>query len=103
MIIHNIIKEFCPDIKIRTVVVVDLFKLESSSNSPHGLTDFDFNNYFTTDKPVIFNFHGYPNLIHQLIYNAYSIAQKKGYIVRNPMIDVIRPKSNKEDKEVRGH
>ena len=39
--------------------------------------------------------------IHQLIYNAYSIAQKKGYIVRNPMIDVIRPKSNKEDKEVR--
>ena len=69
---HNIIKEFRPDIKIRTIVVVDLFKLESSSKSPHGLSDFDFNNYFTTDKPVIFNFHGYPNLIHQLIYKRYN-------------------------------
>ena len=69
---HNIIKEFCPNIRIRTVVVVDLFKLESNTNSSHGLNEMDFDSIFTMDKPIIFNFHGYPNLIHQLVYKRYN-------------------------------
>jgi xylulose-5-phosphate/fructose-6-phosphate phosphoketolase len=57
-----------PDIKIRYVNVVDLFKLQPSTEHPHGLTDRDFDSLFTVDKPVIFNFHGYPWLIHRLAY-----------------------------------
>jgi len=60
-------KEF-PDIKIRYVNVVDLFKLQPSKDHPHGLSDRDFDSLFTVDKPVIFNFHGYPWLIHRLAY-----------------------------------
>jgi xylulose-5-phosphate/fructose-6-phosphate phosphoketolase len=57
-----------PDLKIRFVNVVDLFKLQPSTEHPHGLTDRDFDSLFTVDKPVIFNFHGYPWLIHRLAY-----------------------------------
>jgi len=57
-----------PDVKIRFINVVDLFKLQPSSEHPHGLTDRDFDSLFTVDKPVIFNFHGYPWLIHRLAY-----------------------------------
>jgi len=57
-----------PDIKIRYVNVVDLFKLQPSSEHPHGLSDRDFDSLFTVDKPIIFNFHGYPWLIHKLAY-----------------------------------
>ena len=57
-----------PDLKIRFVNVVDLFKLQPSAEHPHGLTDADFDSLFTTDKPIIFNFHGYPWLIHRLAY-----------------------------------
>jgi len=60
-------KEF-PDIKIRFINVVDLFKLQPSTEHPHGLPDRDFDSLFTVDKPVIFNFHGYPYLIHRLAY-----------------------------------
>jgi xylulose-5-phosphate/fructose-6-phosphate phosphoketolase len=60
-------KEF-PDLKIRFINVVDLFKLQPSTEHPHGLSDFDFDSLFTVDKPVIFNFHGYPQLIHRLAY-----------------------------------
>src|SRR5579872_5806282 len=60
-------KEF-PDLKIRFVNVVDLFKLQPASEHPHGLSDRDFDSLFTVDKPVIFNFHGYPQLIHRLAY-----------------------------------
>ena len=63
-----LLREEFPDIKIRFVNVVDLFKLEPSKNHPHGLTDRDFDSLFTTDKPIIFNFHGYPYLIHRLAY-----------------------------------
>ena len=56
------------DLKIRVVNVVDLMKLESHESHPHGLTDEDYNAIFTKDKPIIFAFHGYPNLIHQLTY-----------------------------------
>jgi xylulose-5-phosphate/fructose-6-phosphate phosphoketolase len=57
-----------PDLKIRYVNVVDLFKLQPSQDHPHGLSDRDFDSLFTVDKPVIFNFHGYPWLIHRLAY-----------------------------------
>jgi xylulose-5-phosphate/fructose-6-phosphate phosphoketolase len=57
-----------PDLKIRFINVVDLFKLQASTEHPHGMTDRDFDSLFTTDKPIIFNFHGYPWLIHRLAY-----------------------------------
>jgi xylulose-5-phosphate/fructose-6-phosphate phosphoketolase len=57
-----------PDLKIRFVNVVDLFKLQPQNAHPHGLSDPDFDSLFTLDKPVIFNFHGYPWLIHRLAY-----------------------------------
>ena len=60
-------KEF-PDLKIRFINVVDLFKLQPSTEHPHGLSDRDFDSLFTVDKPVMFNFHGYPQLIHRLAY-----------------------------------
>jgi xylulose-5-phosphate/fructose-6-phosphate phosphoketolase len=66
-------KEF-PDIKIRFINVVDLFKLQPSTEHPHGLTDRDFDSLFTVDKPVIFNFHGYPYLIHRLAYRRTNHA-----------------------------
>jgi len=65
----KILRKFYKDLKIRVVNVVDLMKLESNDKHPHGLTDFEYNSLFTKDKHIIFNFHGYPNLIHQLTYN----------------------------------
>ena len=64
----TILREHCPDLKIRFVNVVDLYKLQPSTEHPHGLTDRDFDALFTKDKPVIFNFHGYPWLIHKFTY-----------------------------------
>jgi xylulose-5-phosphate/fructose-6-phosphate phosphoketolase len=64
----NLLREQFPDLKIRFINVVDLFKLQPSSEHPHGLSDRDFDSLFTTDKPIIFNFHGYPWLIHRLAY-----------------------------------
>ncbi|PSN09172.1 phosphoketolase [filamentous cyanobacterium CCT1] len=62
------LREEFPELKVRFINVVDLFKLMSAGEHPHGLSDWDFNSLFTTDKPVIFNFHGYPWLIHKLVY-----------------------------------
>ncbi len=64
----SILRRELPDLKIRVVNVVDLMKLQPASEHPHGLSDADFNSLFTTDKPVIFAFHGYPWLIHRLTY-----------------------------------
>ena len=61
-------KEF-PELKIRMVNVVDLMKLQSSDKHPHGMTHEEYDSLFTKDKPIIFNFHGYPDLIHQLTYD----------------------------------
>ncbi len=63
-----ILRQRFPDLKIRFVNVVDLFKLQPNTEHPHGLSDRDFDSLFTTDKPIIFNFHGYPWLIHKLTY-----------------------------------
>jgi len=64
----SIMRAHLPDLKIRVVNVVDLMKLEPSTEHPHGLTDTDFDELFTKDKPVIFAFHAYPWLIHRLTY-----------------------------------
>jgi xylulose-5-phosphate/fructose-6-phosphate phosphoketolase len=63
-----ILREHFPDLKVRFVNVVDLYRLQPASEHPHGLSDRDFDSLFTTDKPVIFNFHGYPWLIHKFTY-----------------------------------
>lgn len=63
-----LLREQFHDLKIRFVNVVDLFRLAPDSDHPHGLSDSDFDSIFTVDKPVIFNFHGYPWLIHRLVY-----------------------------------
>ena len=64
----SILKNYLPDIKVRFINVVDLMKLQPSSKHPHGLTDSEYNKLFTKDKPIIFNYHGYPSLIHELTY-----------------------------------
>ncbi len=64
----DILRQKFPDLKIRVVNVVDLMTLQPQSEHPHGLSDKDFDSLFTTDKPVIFAFHGYPWLIHRLLY-----------------------------------
>jgi xylulose-5-phosphate/fructose-6-phosphate phosphoketolase len=63
-----LLREEFPELKIRFINVVDLFKLQPSTEHPHGLTELDFDSLFTTHKPVIFNFHGYPWLVHRLTY-----------------------------------
>jgi xylulose-5-phosphate/fructose-6-phosphate phosphoketolase len=63
-----LLRENFPEVKVRFVNVVDLFKLEPQTEHFHGLSDRDFDSLFTTDKPIIFNFHGYPWLIHKLAY-----------------------------------
>ncbi|MBW4630886.1 MAG: phosphoketolase family protein [Iphinoe sp. HA4291-MV1] len=64
----NILRQNFPDLKVRVVNIVDLMKLQPKSEHPHGLNDKDFDSIFTTDKPIIFAFHGYPWLIHRLSY-----------------------------------
>lgn len=64
-----LLREEFPDLKIRFINVVDLLKLQISTEHPHGMSDQDFDSLFTTNKPIIFNFHGYPWLIHRLTYN----------------------------------
>jgi len=64
----SILRNHFPEIKIRVINVVDLMRLESNTNHPHGLTDDDYEMLFGKDKHIIFAFHGYPSLIHQLTY-----------------------------------
>lgn len=64
----RILREYLPEIHIRFVNVVDLMKLQSDSIHPHGLSDHDYDMIFTKEKPIVFAFHGYPNLIHELTY-----------------------------------
>ena len=64
----SILREHFKELKIRVVNVVDLMRLQSNTEHPHGLSDEDYDAIFTKDKPIIFAFHGYPNLVHQLTY-----------------------------------
>ena len=76
-----ILREHLPDLKVRYVNVVDLYRLQPESEHPHGLSDRDFDSLFTKDKPVIFNFHGYPWLIHKFTYrrNNHANIHVRGY------------------------
>jgi len=69
-----ILRERCPDVKIRFINVVDLFRLMPESEHPHGLSDKEFDSLFTTNMPVIFNFHAYASLIHKLTYRRTNHA-----------------------------
>src|ERR1051325_6466317 len=64
----DLIRQHLPDLKVRVVNVVDLMTLQPPKEHPHGLTDPEFDNLFTSDKPIIFAYHGYPWLIHRLTY-----------------------------------
>jgi xylulose-5-phosphate/fructose-6-phosphate phosphoketolase len=76
-----ILREHCPDLKIRFVNVVDLFRLMPESEHPHGMSDKEFDSLFTVDKPVIFNFHAYASLIHKFTYRRrnHSNIHVRGY------------------------
>ncbi len=63
-----ILRERLPDLKVRVVNVVDLMRLQPESEHPHGLSDAEFDSLFTTDRPIVFAYHGYPWLIHRLTY-----------------------------------
>jgi xylulose-5-phosphate/fructose-6-phosphate phosphoketolase len=64
-----------PDLAVRVINVVDIMRLQPDSEHPHGLSDHEFDSLFTTDKPVIFAYHGYPWLIHRLTYRRANHAQ----------------------------
>jgi xylulose-5-phosphate/fructose-6-phosphate phosphoketolase len=83
-----ILREHFDDLKIRFVNVVDLFRLQPHSEHPHGLSDRDFDSLFTIDRPVIFNFHGYPWLIHRLAYRRtnHDNLHVRGYKERGSII-----------------
>lgn len=68
----SILREHLPELKVRVINVVDLMKLQSASMHPHGLSESDFDALFTRDKPVVFAFHGYPSLVHQLTYRRHN-------------------------------
>jgi xylulose-5-phosphate/fructose-6-phosphate phosphoketolase len=77
----SILREHLPELKVRVVNVVDLMKLESNTQHPHGLNEQEFDALFTKDKPVIFAFHGYPKLVHLLTYrrNNHENMHVHGY------------------------
>ena len=79
-----ILRQNLPDLKVRYVNVVDLYRLQPESEHPHGMSDRDFDSLFTKDKPVIFNFHGYPWLIHKFTYRRTNHANihVRGYMER---------------------
>jgi xylulose-5-phosphate/fructose-6-phosphate phosphoketolase len=64
----SLLRQQAPELKVRVINVVDLMRLQPAEQHPHGLSDRDFDTLFTTDKPVIFAYHGYPSLIHRLTY-----------------------------------
>lgn len=68
----SILRNFFPELKIRVINVVDLMRLQSNIEHPHGLSDEEYDALFTKDKPIIFAFHGYPHLIHQLTYKRHN-------------------------------
>jgi xylulose-5-phosphate/fructose-6-phosphate phosphoketolase len=82
----DLLRRYAPDLKVRVINVVNLMKLQPQSEHPHGLSDHDFDALFTTDKPIVFAFHGYPWLIHRLTYRraghrtpSRARLQRRGY------------------------
>ena len=78
----DLLRRHLPELKIRVINVVDLMKLQPQSEHPHGLSDRDFDVLFTTDRPVVFAFHGYPTLIHRLTYRRtnHQNIHVRGYV-----------------------
>ena len=68
----TILRRYLPELKVRVINVVDLMKLQPHTEHPHGLTDEDYDVLFTKDKPIIFAFHGYPSLVHELTYRRHN-------------------------------
>ena len=68
----DLLRQHCPDLKVRVVNVVDLMTLQPDTEHPHGISDAEFDSLFTVDKPVIFAYHGYPWLIHRLTYRRHN-------------------------------
>ncbi len=91
-----LLREHFPNLKVRFINVVDLFRLLPASEHEHGLSDRDFDGLFTRDKPVVFNFHGYPYLIHKLVYrrensrNIHVRGYKEHGNINTPMELAIR-------------
>ncbi|WP_061963658.1 phosphoketolase family protein [Demequina aurantiaca] len=77
----DLLREHLPELKVRMVNVVDLMRLQPEKEHPHGMPDREFDQLFTTDKPIIFNYHGYPWLIHRLTYRrtGHSNLHVRGY------------------------
>jgi xylulose-5-phosphate/fructose-6-phosphate phosphoketolase len=76
----TILRQYLPELKLRVVNVVDLMKLQPHTEHPHGLTDEDYDTIFTKDKPIIFAFHGYPTLVHELTYRRHNkLLHVRGY------------------------
>lgn len=98
-----LLREHFPDLKVRFINVVDLFRLVPDSEHEHGLSDADFDSLFTRDRPVIFNFHGYPWLIHKLIYrrtnsrNVHVRGYKEHGNINTPMELAIRNQIDRFD------
>ncbi len=77
----TILRRYLPEVRVRVINVVDLMKLQPHTEHPHGLTDEDYDAIFTTDKPIIFAFHGYPTLVHELTYRRHNRnLHVRGYI-----------------------
>ena len=77
----TILRDAFPELKIRVVNVVDLMRLQSEEQHPHGLSQKDYDVLFTRDKPIVFAFHGYPSLIHEMTYKRYNKnIHVRGYI-----------------------
>jgi len=87
----SLLRRFFPSLRLRFINVVDLFKMQPLTEHPHGLADRDFDGLFTVDRPIIFNFHGYPWLIHRLAYrrtnhdNLHVRGYKKKGAINTPM------------------
>jgi xylulose-5-phosphate/fructose-6-phosphate phosphoketolase len=98
-----ILRDAIPDLKMRFVNVVDLYRLQPDTEHPHGLSDHDFDSLFTADKPVIFNFHGYPSLIHKLTYrranhsNIHIHGYKEKGNINTPLEPAIRNQIDRFD------
>ncbi len=70
----DLIRRYLPDLRVRVINVVDLMRLQPASEHPHGMTDHEFDSLFTTDRPIVFAYHGYPWLIHRLTYRRTNHA-----------------------------
>ncbi|MEE8303796.1 MAG: phosphoketolase family protein [Candidatus Tectomicrobia bacterium] len=92
----DLLRQHVPELKVRVINVVDLMTLQSHEEHPHGLTDHDFDALFTTDKPIIFAYHGYPWLIHRLTYrrtnhkNLHARGYKEEGTTTTPFDMVVR-------------